>query len=211
MTTYLEDWVFFAPCQTPNQESLKFMYHTLSRYDMIHGISWDPFQSYSGSLERSHPKSCRRRPWGGGLVELDMKTTGDIGKFALNPTVDVDRFPSSFALNSWFLSANLLVSIRPKVHPYFQQTELLELCRQKNLQIQAFSPFAHGELGLLDDRLLLLGLVGNPWCLWDDDRCWVCKGDGFCMVKCGAFQLNIFGDGVVKPGPWLFLTMEGSG
>ncbi len=86
----------------------------------------------------------------------------------MNPTVDVDRFPSSFALNSWFLSANLLVSIRPKVHPYFQQTELLELCRQKNLQIQAFSPFAHGELGLLDDRLLLLGLVGNPWCLWND-------------------------------------------
>eukprot|EP00434_Breviolum_minutum_P045011 symbB.v1.2.040270.t1/scaffold7114.1/size13255/1 len=44
--------------------------------------------------------------------------------------------------------------MQTEVHPYFQQSELLELCRQKNLQIQAFSPFAHGELGLLDDRLL---------------------------------------------------------
>ena len=52
-------------------------------------------------------------------------------------------------------------------------------------------------------------MVSMEW--QDDDRCWVCKSDGFCMVKCGAFQLNIFGDGVVKPGPWLFLTMEGSG
>ncbi|CAK9109046.1 unnamed protein product [Durusdinium trenchii] len=44
--------------------------------------------------------------------------------------------------------------MQTEVHPYFQQPELLELCRQKNLKIQAFSPLAHGELGLLNDRLL---------------------------------------------------------
>lgn len=38
--------------------------------------------------------------------------------------------------------------MQTEVHPYFQQPELLELCRQKNLKIQAFSPLAHGELGL---------------------------------------------------------------
>lgn len=44
--------------------------------------------------------------------------------------------------------------IQTEVHPYFQQPELLEFCRQKNLQVHAFSPLAHGELGLLEDRLL---------------------------------------------------------
>ena len=52
---------------------------------------------------------------------------------------------------------NLRVSKPRQVHPYFQQPELLEFCRQKNLQVHAFSPLAHGELGLLEDRLLTLG------------------------------------------------------
>lgn len=49
-----------------------------------------------------------------------------------------------------------------QVHPYFQQPELLEFCRQKNLQVHAFSPLAHGELGLLEDRLLTLGYGKEP-------------------------------------------------
>lgn len=35
---------------------------TIHFQDMIHGISWHPFYSCCGSLKRSHPKSCRRRP-----------------------------------------------------------------------------------------------------------------------------------------------------
>jgi len=73
-----------------------------------------------------------------------------------------EKVPFAYFLLWFFQRLNRFPKPAKKVHPYFQQSELLELCRQKNLQIQAFSPFAHGELGLLDDRLLLLGLVGEP-------------------------------------------------
>lgn len=41
-----------------------------------------------------------------------------------------------------------------EVHPYFQQTELLEFCRGKGVQPMAFSPLAHGELKMLEDKVL---------------------------------------------------------
>jgi diketogulonate reductase-like aldo/keto reductase len=44
--------------------------------------------------------------------------------------------------------------LQTEIHPYFQQSKLVEFCRQSNLQIQSFSPLAHGELNLLEDKLL---------------------------------------------------------
>ncbi|CAJ1331897.1 unnamed protein product [Effrenium voratum] len=44
--------------------------------------------------------------------------------------------------------------MQTEVHPYFQQPELLDLCKRNNLQVQAFSPLAHGQLALLEDPLL---------------------------------------------------------
>ena len=65
-------------------------------------------------------------------------------------------FDSTFFFGGSKLSSSSRIFFR-QVHPYFQQPELLEFCRQKNLQVHAFSPLAHGELGLLEDRLLTLG------------------------------------------------------
>eukprot|EP00931_Biecheleriopsis_adriatica_P043630 TRINITY_DN24938_c0_g1_i1.p2 TRINITY_DN24938_c0_g1~~TRINITY_DN24938_c0_g1_i1.p2 ORF type:complete len:173 (-),score=40.27 TRINITY_DN24938_c0_g1_i1:43-561(-) len=42
-----------------------------------------------------------------------------------------------------------------EMHPYFQQPEMIELCRSKGLQPMAFSPLAHGELRLLENRVLV--------------------------------------------------------
>eukprot|EP00439_Symbiodinium_sp_Y106_P085888 s323_g30.t1 len=44
--------------------------------------------------------------------------------------------------------------LQTEIHPYFQQTKLVEFAVQKGLQVQSFSPLAHGELNLLEDRVL---------------------------------------------------------
>mmetsp|Transcript_32200 Transcript_32200/g.75870 ORF Transcript_32200/g.75870 Transcript_32200/m.75870 type:complete len:428 (+) Transcript_32200:142-1425(+) len=54
--------------------------------------------------------------------------------------------------------------IRPDIaemelHPYFQQRELVALCKENGIQVVGFSPFAHGELGVLEDtRIAKLAL-----------------------------------------------------
>ena len=49
--------------------------------------------------------------------------------------------------------------LQTEIHPYFQQTKLVEFCRQNSLQLQSFSPLAHGELNLLEDTGLRLGIL----------------------------------------------------
>jgi len=39
-------------------------------------------------------------------------------------------------------------------HPYFQQVDLVDYCVSKGVQPMAFSPLAHGELRLLENRVL---------------------------------------------------------
>lgn len=41
-----------------------------------------------------------------------------------------------------------------EIHPYFQQLELVDYCLSKGVQPMAFSPLAHGELGLLENKVL---------------------------------------------------------
>lgn len=42
-----------------------------------------------------------------------------------------------------------------EIHPYFQNSDLIDYCLQSGVQPMAFSPLAHGELKLLENRTLV--------------------------------------------------------
>ncbi|CAE7573824.1 unnamed protein product [Symbiodinium natans] len=44
--------------------------------------------------------------------------------------------------------------LQTEIHPYFQQSKLVDFSKQNGLQIQSFSPLAHGDLNLLEDKVL---------------------------------------------------------
>jgi len=45
--------------------------------------------------------------------------------------------------------------VQMEIHPLNQQTELVQLCREKGIQVVGFSPLAHGDLPILKNKVLL--------------------------------------------------------